>query len=364
MTIIGSSGLIFPDGSGQETAIGRNRIINGAMEIDQRNAGASVTPANFAYLTDRWQFRASQGSKFTAEQTISGVSAPVGFTDYLGMTSTSAYSVGSGEQFGVRQFIEGLNISDLAWGTANASPVTLSFWIRSSLTGTHSGALGNSGDGRAYPFSFTVSSANTWEYKTVTIAGDTSGTWLTTNGIGIKVSFNLGAGSSMLAAAGAWTTGEIVGATGSVSVVGTNGATFYITGVQLEQNTSATPFERRLYNQELANCQRYALSTIPVGLGWASNKGIAGSIAAMSQSTTARLSVYFNFPVQMRTSPTVTTYNPASSGSGFRNDSLGTDVAETVSVAIGATGVGVFTSSTVAAVNQYFAIHISATAEL
>jgi hypothetical protein len=306
VSISGTNGVTFPDSSLQAAAASpyvlKNRIINGDMRIDQRNAGASVTPANFAYLTDRWQFRASQGSKFTAEQTISGVSAPVGFTDYLGMTSTSAYSVGSGEQFGVRQFIEGLNISDLAWGTANASPVTLSFWIRSSLTGTHSGALGNSGDGRAYPFSFTVSSANTWEYKTVTIAGDTSGTWLTTNGIGIKVSFNLGAGSSMLAAAGAWTTGEIVGATGSVSVVGTNGATFYITGVQLEQNTSATPFERRLYNQELANCQRYYVQYFGTSV-------YEFSPSYLNGFNTTNAYGWIQVPVPMRASPSVSASN-------------------------------------------------------
>jgi hypothetical protein len=297
------------------------------MRIDQRNAGASVTPANFAYLTDRWQFRASQGSKFTAEQTISGVSAPVGFTDYLGMTSTSAYSVGSGEQFGVRQFIEGLNISDLAWGTANASPVTLSFWIRSSLTGTHSGALGNSGDGRAYPFSFTVSSANTWEYKTVTIAGDTSGTWLTTNGIGIKVSFNLGAGSSMLAAAGAWTTGEIVGATGSVSVVGTNGATFYITGVQLEIGTSATPFERRLFNQELANCQRYfeksyAIGTVPATVT-EQGKSFGGSQTQGVSTTTGFLVGTSQFKVSKRATATVTLYDFAGNSGKVTADTIG-----------------------------------------
>jgi len=278
----------------------KNRIINGNMAIDQRNAGASVTPANFDYLTDRWQFRASQGSKFTAEQTVSGVSAPTGFTDYLGMTSTSAYSVGSGEQFGIRQFIEGVNIYDLAWGTANARTVTLSFWVRSSLTGTHSGALGNSGDGRAYPFSFTVSTSNTWEYKTVTIPGDTTGTWLTTNGIGIKVSFNLGAGSSMLAAAGAWTTGEIVGATGSVSVVGTNGATFYLTGVQLEVGTQATTFTLAggSYGAELALCHRYYYRVTNNGSTYTTF-----AIGRAYSSTEGNATVYM--PVPMRASPTI-----------------------------------------------------------
>jgi hypothetical protein len=296
----------------------RNRIINGAMVIDQRNAGASVTPANFAYLTDRWQFRASQGSKFTAEQTISGVAAPTGFTDYLGMTSTSAYSVGSGEQFGVRQFIEGFNISDLGWGTASAKSVTLSFWVRSSLTGTHSGALGNNGDGRAYPFSYTISVANTWEQKSVTIAGDTSGTWLTNNGIGIKVSFNLGAGSSMLASAGAWTTGEIVGATGSVSVVGTSGATFYITGVQLEVGTQATSFEYRQYQQELALCQRYFEKSYPIETAPAENIATGESFKNGIWTASEIYVTKINFVCTKRATPTITYYRPTQSSTDGR----------------------------------------------
>lgn len=232
---------------------GKNLINNGAMTVSQRNGTSSTTPANYAYLTDRFQFRATQGSKFNAEQSTT---AATGFKNSLKMTVASAYTVTSSDQFGVRQFIEGQNISHLEWGTANAKSVTLSFWVRSSVTGTHSGALANSGDARAYPFSFTVSSADTWEYKTISILGDTSGTWLDTNGIGIKVNFNLGAGSNHLAAAGSWTTGEIVGATDSVSIVGTSSATFYITGVQLEVG-QATPFEHRSFGDELARCQRY-----------------------------------------------------------------------------------------------------------
>jgi hypothetical protein len=223
---------------------------------------------------------------------VSGVAAPTGFTDYLGMTVSSAVSVVSSDQFGVRQFIEGFNISDLGWGTANAKTVTLSFWVRSSLTGTHSGALGNNGDGRAYPFSYTISVADTWEQKSVTIAGDTSGTWLTNNGIGIKVSFNLGAGSTMLASAGAWTTGEIVGATGSVSVVGTSGATWFVTGCQLEVGTQATSFDYRQYCTELALCQRYYFKITSnntystFGYGWNSSSSSGQYI--------------INYPVNMR----------------------------------------------------------------
>jgi len=235
----------------------KNRIINGAMVIDQRNAGASVTPTNGQYSVDRWAAELSQASKFSFQQNAGSVTPPAGFINYLGVTSLSAYTVGSGEVFNLFQRIEGLNVSDLAWGTASAATVTLSFWVRSSLTGTFGGAIQNNGNDRSYPFSFTISAANTWEQKSVTIAGDTSGTWLTTNGIGIRVRFNLGAGSTLSGTAGAWAAADYRSATGATSVVGTNGATFYITGVQLEKGSTATSFDYRPIGTELALCQRY-----------------------------------------------------------------------------------------------------------
>jgi len=235
----------------------KNRIINGAMVIDQRNAGASVTPTNGQYTLDRWAAVLTQASKFTVEQTITGVAAPVGFTDYLAFTSSSAYSVLTGDAFGMYQLIEGLNVADLAWGTANAQTVTLSFWVRSSLTGTFGGSIINNAANRSYVFSYTISSANTWEQKTVTIAGDQSGTWLTTNGVGLMVRYGLGSGSTFTGTAGSWGAGNIVQPTGSVSVVGTNGATFYITGVQLEKGSTATSFDYRPYGTELQLAQRY-----------------------------------------------------------------------------------------------------------
>ena len=235
----------------------KNRIINGDMRIDQRNAGASVTPGNGQYTLDRFGSILSAASKFSVQRNAGSVTPPSGFTNYLGVTSLSAYSVGAGEVFAQYQAIEGFNIADLGWGTASAQTVTLSFWVRSSLTGTFGGALQNSGSTRNYPFSYTISVANTWEQKSITIAGDTSGTWLTNNGQGIILSFGLGAGSTFSGTAGAWAAGEKYSATGATSVVGTNGATFYITGVQLERGSNATSYEFRSYGQELALCQRY-----------------------------------------------------------------------------------------------------------
>jgi len=234
----------------------RNRIINGNMVIDQRNAGASVTPLD-SYTLDRWRGYASAASKYTVQQNAGSVTPPSGYVNYLGATSSSAYSVSSSDYFAIVQNIEGLNVADLGWGTANAQTVTVSFWVRSSLTGTFGGSFVNSGYTRCYPFTYTISAANTWEQKTVTITGDTTGTWLTTNGVGVRVWFGLGAGSSQSGTAGSWQGAGYVSATGAVSVVGTSGATFYITGVQLEAGSAATPFEYRPYGMELTLCQRY-----------------------------------------------------------------------------------------------------------
>jgi hypothetical protein len=233
----------------------RNRIINGNMVIDQRNAGASVTPSvSSTYTLDRWIAVFSQASKFSVQRSTT---APAGFNNSSLITSTSAYTVGASEAFSFRQYIEGINVADLAWGTASAQSVTLSFWVRSSLTGTFGGSFLNSAANRSYPFSYTISSANTWEYKAVTIPGDTTGTWLTDSGIGINLIFNLGAGSTISGTANAWAGATYVAPTGAASIVGTNGATLYITGVQLEVGSIATPFERRLHPVELAMCQRY-----------------------------------------------------------------------------------------------------------
>jgi len=271
----------------------RNRIINGDMRIDQRNAGASVTPTDGVYTLDRWRAFANQLSKYSVQQNAGAVTAPVGFNNYLGATSLSAYSVGASEYFMVSQAIEGFNTADLGWGTANAQAVTLSFMVRSSLTGTFGGALQNSATNRSYPFSYSIPVANTWTTISITIAGDTTGTWVgATNGIGLLVRFSLGMGSTLSGTAGAWAAGNFYSATGAVSVVGTSGATFYITGVQLEAGSVATAFERRPYGTELALCQRYCRVWTSTAMG-----------QAISTQLTNSGTLYF--PTTMRSAPTL-----------------------------------------------------------
>lgn len=277
----------------------KNRILNGDFGIDQRNAGASVTPTDGAYTLDRWKMLMyNSASKYTVQQNAGSVTPPAGFSNYMGITSSSAYSVASTDLYGIQQRIEGFNTADFNWGTANAATVTLSFWVRSSLTGTFGGAIQNSGGNRSYPFSYTISAANTWEQKSITIAGDTSGTWVgSTNGIGMVVYLMIGTGSTFSGTAGAWAAGEFYSATGAVSVVGTSGATFYITGVQLEVGSVATSFDYLPYTTELQLCQRYYWRTIGSGSTYP-------AVGAGGYISTTNFSAFIPYPVQMRATPT------------------------------------------------------------
>ena len=288
----------------------KSRIINGAMVIDQRNAGASSTPSGTGatYYVDRFYYYASQASKFTMGQNLNSVTPPAGFSNYYGLQVASAVSIGSSDRFLISQGIEAYNISDLNWGTANAVTVTLSFWVRSSLTGTFGGVLTCGQATLSYPFTYTINSANTWEQKTITIAGPTSGgTWTANNQGGLYVQWGLGVGSTYSGSAGSWTANNYNSATGGTSVVGTSGATFYITGVQLEKGSTATSFDYRPYSAELAMCQRYYWKSLANNnvnqLCWAS---------LTNQNSSTRLYGFFQYPVTMRTTPSSISTNSIS----------------------------------------------------
>jgi len=280
-------------------AVGRNRLINSDMRIDQRNAGASATAGAATYTLDRWIAYDSSDAVFTVQQDSS---APAGFVNSAKITITTADASIAASQYNYfAQRIEGFNVADLNWGSANAKTVTLSFWVRSSVTGTFGGALVNSAYNRSYPFTYAISVADTWEQKSVTISGDTSGTWLTTNGIGIQVLFDLGTGTNNTGTAGAWVGAGNIGADSTIQLANTLNATWYITGVQLEEGTVATPFERRSYGQELALCQRYYYR-LKAGSSYA-NAGVGRAYSTTNGQAIVAM------PVSMRAAPTSTGYS-------------------------------------------------------
>jgi hypothetical protein len=297
LIIDGTNGVTFNDSSLQGAAASpyvlKNRIINGAMTFDQRNAGATTSTTN-GYTLDRFYFYSDISGVSTTVQQVSD--APSGFTNSLKVTASTGATAGTGKQSVIGQSIEGYNIADLAWGTASAKTITISFWVKSSLTGTFAGNLQNAAPNRDYVFTYSISAANTWEQKTITITGDTSGTWGTTNGVGLIVYFNMGSNqSSFGGTANTWSASIFRTVTGSVELLQTTGATWQVTGVQLEVGSTATPFERRLYGQELINCQRYYYKNKAD-----STNSVFGS--AFNDSTTVTF-VISNFPVSMRVAP-------------------------------------------------------------
>ena len=289
----------------------KNRIINGNMAISQGAAAATITPAvTSAYATnypvDRFEVIVGAASKLTTAQSST---AATGFNFSTLITSSSSYTAGAGEVFAIRHKIEGFNTSDLAFGTVNAQKITLSFWVRSSVTGTFGGSIQNSAANRSYPFTYTIDVIDTFEYKTITIPGDTSGTWIgATNGIGLTINFGLGVGATYSGTANAWAGADYRSATSATSVVATNGATFYITGVQLEKGSTATSFDYRPYSAELAMCQRYFLPMQCVN--WCGFRPTA---------STGALQVPFVYPI-LRAAPTFTQLSGSVNGSNVTFD--------------------------------------------
>jgi len=310
----------------------KNRIINGAMTIDQRNNGASVSRdgSTYTYQVDRFYSGGLNGSGVFSVQRISD--APAGFSNSTRITVTTAdSSLGSSEEYGFQQTIEGHNVFDLNWGTANAQSVTLSFWVKSSLTGTFGVAIRNAGTwNRSYVGQYTITAANTWEYKTISITGETTGSWGTGTSASINVAFDLGAGSGFNGTANTWNTSGATRVSGNVSVISNNSATWQVTGVQLEKGSTATSFDYRPYGTELALCQRYAikLNNPDQAFGIFCNGAAAGTTDFYSAITG------FN----LRATPTVT----------FSNVTLNSNGAKTVSsVSAFGSGFGTFCINTV-----------------
>lgn len=303
---------------GQDATLGgmRNRIINGDMRIDQRNAGGNINvttdPNPLIMSVDRMNIGVTGGANVSAQQSTT---APAGFSNSLKLTVTTAdASVAAGDYGFLRQRIEGYNIADFNLGTSNASPFTVSFWVQSSVTGTYSIGITNVGNGATYAASYSIPVANTWTKIAITIPACTIGTWSgnTTNGQGLELFFCLGNGSTYLGTPGSWQSGYLIGATGTTNWISTANATFYITGIQLEKGSVATAFEYRSYATEFALCQRYYQA--PCGT---STTGIGqGGIATFYAVSVSEAFSTLQFPVAMRTAPTVTIYNSGGTAGG------------------------------------------------
>jgi hypothetical protein len=290
----------------------KNRVINGNMNVDQRNAGNSYTVpggnSTAYYTVDRFAIQSYGSNVFTAQQNSGNAPASQGFAQCLKITTASAQSIGSTDYYALFHNIEGYNISDLGWGTSGAKTITLSFWVNCSLTGTFSGALKNSDASRSYVFSYTVNSANTWEFKTIVVPGDTAGTWQSGASIGISICLDLGAGSGRKTTAGSWYGSNYYGATSSVTLASNASATYYITGVQLEVGSKATPFDMREYGRELIMCQRYFEKSYDQGTAVGSVTDNGQHLTRATAQAGGSFGNNIFFKVEKRTSPTVTFY--------------------------------------------------------
>jgi len=284
----------------------RNRIINGDMQIDQRYNGSLFSSAN-EFIVDRWtgNWYAPAGGSYSGQQVSD---APAGFRNSLRITTTATPSNNNDAYFQIFQVIEGYNIADLMMGTANAKTFTCSFWVKSSVTGTYSICFfNNQATVRAYNTTYTINSANTWEYKTITVPGDTSttGTWGSTNGQGLGVFFDMGSGTNQEASANSWVTSNTRRISETVRLINTNGATWQVTGVQLEEGKVATPFEYRSIGEELALCQRYYQR-----IGKVSSDGNTSRTIMLGAYTSTRAFGGLPISVAMRTrTPTITYSN-------------------------------------------------------
>lgn len=295
--------------------MGRNRVVNGDMVISQDAGGAlkTVNTNGDFWPVDmlRCNGQVADGV-FTAQRTTT--TPPTGFLNYVRFTVTTAdASIGTNQLYVCTSAIEGFNMRDLLFGTANAKTITLSFWVRSSLTGSFSGALSNSAVDRSYPFSYTISAANTWEQKIITITGDLTGTWLTDSGIGVRIYFDLGAGTGKRATANVWAAGSnVVGVTGAVSLIATNGATLDLTGIQFEVGSTSSPFEFWPLPSLLAVCQRYYEKTYDLDQAPGTNTGSGTVYVPMPGATTA-IAQYgtVQYKVTKRATPTITGYTAA-----------------------------------------------------
>ena len=337
----------------------RNLIINGGMQINERGSGTlTVNSSTSVYPVDRWVSRGEGGSKAFTIQQISVASSGLGVRNAIKVTSSQAASVGSSDLFNVRQMIEGYNIQRMNFGESGCKSMTLSFTAFSSVAGTHSGAFQNSAQNRSYPFTYTLAQ-NTWTDVSVTIPPITDGSsWNETTGVGLRLVFDMGSGNNFRGTAGQWNSAQDEGATGAVRILETNGATWFVTKVQLEVGTESTDFEHRSFAEELSLCQRY----------YYQNTAVIAGIFIPDNADTDSAYGGVQFPVPMRAAPTVVFGDNAGNNAGVVTQHGAAHGIAATAGDIGTTGIGKCAKSsgnwTTSASHPIAAKIASATAEI
>ena len=349
-----------------------NRIINAAMAIDQVNEGAAYSvPATNSpiYSLDQW-IAACESSTATGITTQRVSDAPAGFSNSLKVTvGTGASSVGATDFLLLSQRIEANNLSDLNYGTSNAAPVSISFWVKSSVTGTFAVALQNApAYGRSLVQKFTVTTAGVWQLITLPlIPGDQAGTW-NNSGVnaGLEVFIGIAAGSTyQTSSLNAWAGTTAFGSTSQTNgVLTTTSATFQITGVMLNPGPFCLPFETRSVQQDLALCQRYYEKTFNTGVAVAQNAGIGtGEIFILSNNTSAAVNYFlWQFATRKRTAATAVTYNPAAANANWRDTTTSAD--KTAAALTPTEWCAGFYVNATTALSDNLRIHITANARL
>lgn len=349
--------------------------INGSMDVSQENAANQITLASggVTYAIDGFLTPYTHGAAtavIKSQQVVPPGSPSFGnaFKNCLQVTATTALSSPATGDFSyIAQRVEGYRWARLGYGASSVQSVTIAFWVYATIAGTASAFIFNSGASRSYPVNFTINNALTWEYKVITIAGDTTGTWLTTTGVGAWVGICLAVGASFQGTNAAWQAGLFIGTSSNTNLFASNNNTVCITGFKILAGNEApassrSPFIMRPYDQELLVCQRYFRKSFPQGVACAQNAGIAGAISIKNPIALGDPSIYVSFSPTMRLPPTFTTYNPSAANGNWRDLTAASDV--TVSVDPGGTisdgGLLLATSGTVTTLGDILAIHYKA----
>lgn len=348
----------------------KNKIINGDFFIDQYNAGQLVNPvASNSYFIDRWVITSSGSVSFQFQRNMDDVTPPNFLRSYGGIKNNSAVTIGSTDNCALQHRIDAANTHSWRWGDTNPRDTILSFWVRSSLTGTFSLCVQNVTNDRSYVTTYQITAANTWQYKSLQIPGDTTGVWAKESNIGIRLRFSLGTGSNFQTASlGTWLDGNFQSTSSAVSLASTANATFFITGVQMEDaeasGSRATQFEDLPFALRLIQCQRYFCKTFSYTTPPVQNAGRTGAIVVGSNAN-ALIRTTWAFPVEMRAAPTITTFNPNAANASWRDsDNNGNDPAPSTPLATGTRSTDLGSTSATATAGKTYLIHATASAEL